>query len=481
MLDNFEQVLAAAPALVEPAGRGARPEAARDEPHAAPPQRRARLPRAAARRCAEAGRALRRAGPGRRRRLRARPTRTPRPSPRSAAGSTACRSRSSWRRRACATLTPQALLRRLDQRLPLLTGGAQDADERQRTLRDTIAWSYDLLLEREQALFRRLGVFVGGLPARGGGGRRDPDGSTDVLDDLDSLVEKSLLLRLREDSDGEPRFWMLETIREYALEQLEAAGELESAPQAARRLVRRARRVPGRGVARPATSRRRWPASPTTTRTCARRSSVPARTGTASCCCASRRRSGRSGRRAATWPRDGRRSRTHSSSPAAARPGRCWACARCGSSAATATGSSTTSRRCCAPPRSSATRSRSPRRGTCSAASRGRSSGSLARAEEAWQQALEHAERGNLPTERAESIGWLMMAANFGPLPVEEGIARCRRFHDEAVDDPFIRGNACVELGALEAMRGDFPLGRELVARGPATRSPTSGSRCARR
>ena len=95
--------------------------------------------------------------------------------------------------------------------------------------------------------------------------------------------------------------------------------------------------------------------------------------------------------------------------------------------------------------------------------------GSLARAEEAWQQALEHAERGNLPTERAESIGWLMMAANFGPLPVEEGIARCRRFHDEAVDDPFIRGNACVELGALEAMRGDFPLGRELVAEGLET------------
>ena len=93
--------------------------------------------------------------------------------------------------------------------------------------------------------------------------------------------------------------------------------------------------------------------------------------------------------------------------------------------------------------------------------------GSLARAEEAWHQALAHAGRGNLPTERAESIGWLMMAANFGPLPVEEGIARCRRFHDEAVDDPFIRGNACVELGALQAMRGDFSLGRELVCGRP--------------
>jgi tetratricopeptide (TPR) repeat protein len=62
-----------------------------------------------------------------------------------------------------------------------------------------------------------------------------------------------------------------------------------------------------------------------------------------------------------------------------------------------------------------------------------------------------------------------MMAANFGPLPVEEGIARCRRFHDEAVDDPFIRGNALVEQGALEAMRGDFPLARQLVAEGLET------------
>ena len=95
--------------------------------------------------------------------------------------------------------------------------------------------------------------------------------------------------------------------------------------------------------------------------------------------------------------------------------------------------------------------------------------GSLARAEEAWQEALEHAERGNLRAERAEIIGWLMMAANFGPLPVDEGVARCRRFHDEAVDDPFIRGNAFVEHGALEAMRGNFPLARQLVTEGLET------------
>ena len=127
------------------------------------------------------------------------------------------------------TLTPRALLRRLDQRLTLLTGGAQDVDERQRTLRGTIEWSYDLLGEQEKALFRRLGVFVGGCRLEAAGAVCDPDGSSGagVLDDLGSLVEKSLLRRST-DSDGEPRFSMLETIREYALEQLESAGEAET-------------------------------------------------------------------------------------------------------------------------------------------------------------------------------------------------------------------------------------------------------------
>src|SRR5262249_12341523 len=65
--------------------------------------------------------------------------------------------------------------------------------------------------------------------------------------------------------------------------------------------------------------------------------------------------------------------------------------------------------------------------------------GSMGRAEDAWLQALAYAERAGLLAERAESIGWLMMSANFGPLPVEEGIARCKRFHDQAADDPVIQ------------------------------------------
>src|SRR5262249_39026806 len=112
-------------------------------------------------------------------------------------------------------LTPVALLRRLDQRLSLLTGGAEDLDERQRTLRTTIEWSHELLREDEKALFARLGSFVGGCRLEAAESVCDPHGfrGTGVLDGLGSLVDKSLLRR-RTDSDGEPRFWMLETIRE---------------------------------------------------------------------------------------------------------------------------------------------------------------------------------------------------------------------------------------------------------------------------
>jgi predicted ATPase/class 3 adenylate cyclase len=123
--------------------------------------------------------------------------------------------------------SPTALLKRLDQRLALLTGGARDADERQRTLRSTIEWSHDLLSPQEKMLLARLAVFAGGCRPAEAEAVCDVDGDlgTDVLDGLASLVEKSLL-RVREDFDGEPRFWMLETIREYAFERLQAEGEL---------------------------------------------------------------------------------------------------------------------------------------------------------------------------------------------------------------------------------------------------------------
>ena len=99
--------------------------------------------------------------------------------------------------------------------------------------------------------------------------------------------------------------------------------------------------------------------------------------------------------------------------------------------------------------------------------------GSLARAEEAWRQALHYAERGNLRAERAESIGWLLMSANFGPLPVAEGIALCKSFQDEAFDDPLIQAHACVDQAALEAMR------TVLVRPGCAARWPSAESSAA--
>jgi predicted ATPase/class 3 adenylate cyclase len=121
-------------------------------------------------------------------------------------------------------LPPEALLTRLERSLPLLTTGARDAPTRQRTLRDTIAWSYDLLSSEEQALFRRLGVFVGGWTLDAAEAVGNPDGALDVLEGLGSLVERNLVRRI-DDAGGEPRFGMLETIREFGAERLTDTGE----------------------------------------------------------------------------------------------------------------------------------------------------------------------------------------------------------------------------------------------------------------
>jgi predicted ATPase len=127
-------------------------------------------------------------------------------------------------------LSPQALVARLEHRLPLLVGGAHDLPLRQQTLRRAIDWSYDLLPDHERALFRRLGVFAGGctLDAVEAACNLVGDPPQDVLSGLESLVASSLVTQ-RETDRGEPRFGMLETLREYAIEQLEASGEAEAA------------------------------------------------------------------------------------------------------------------------------------------------------------------------------------------------------------------------------------------------------------
>jgi tetratricopeptide (TPR) repeat protein len=145
-------------------------------------------------------------------------------------------------------LTPAALLARLDKRLKLLTGGMRDLPARQQTLRAAIDWSYDLLDENERALFTRLAVFAGGCTLEAAESvcdelkieneqvkkdqapfsiaQRAPDSQFSILDGLASLVQKSLVRQI-DSAEGEPRFTMFETIREYALEKLAQTGEAD--------------------------------------------------------------------------------------------------------------------------------------------------------------------------------------------------------------------------------------------------------------
>ena len=131
-------------------------------------------------------------------------------------------------------LPPAALLARLDKSLNFLVGGARDRSARQQTLRGAIAWSYDLLSEPEKQLFRRLAVFRGGFTPASAEclcalmpGDEDEE-CADVFEGIASLLDQSLLAR-RDEIEGEARFGMLETIREFALENLDAAGEGETA------------------------------------------------------------------------------------------------------------------------------------------------------------------------------------------------------------------------------------------------------------
>lgn len=123
-------------------------------------------------------------------------------------------------------LSPSAMCTRLASRLQLVTGGARDLPARQQTLRQAIDWSYDLLNEPEQKLFRRLSVFLGGCTLEAVESVCDTkkDLGLDVLDGMASMVDKSLVRQI-EQGKGEPRFVMLETVREYGLEKLAASGE----------------------------------------------------------------------------------------------------------------------------------------------------------------------------------------------------------------------------------------------------------------
>ena len=135
----------------------------------------------------------------------------------------------------CKVLPPPALLARLEPRLPLLIGGSRDAPTRHLTLRDTIAWSHDLLEPEERVVFRRLAVFAGGFTleaAEAVAGERISDDpgqwcggtSPTVVGMVSTLIDKSLIRR-QGPNEVEPRFGMLETVREFAQDQLAASGE----------------------------------------------------------------------------------------------------------------------------------------------------------------------------------------------------------------------------------------------------------------
>jgi predicted ATPase/class 3 adenylate cyclase len=367
------------------------------------------------------------------------------------------------------TLTPPALLRRLDQRLALLTGGAQDVDDRQRTLRGTIEWSYDLLLEKEKTLLAQLGVFVGGCRLEAAEAVCDPDGALgpELLDGLDSLVQKSLL-RQRADSDGEPRFWMLETIREFAVELLESSGELSGA------------------CARHAA----WVAD------AAEQLDVESRTGDHPTYLARVDEGYPNAHEAIAWARttgdgelllrlatalwgfwssrgygaDGRRALEDALELSDRRPAR----ALLGLCTLRLLSGSSEDLRAAAHEALEACKELGDDYSLAQAWNlvgrvEGSVMGSLGTAEAAWREALAYARRCNYPAEKAESIQWLMVSAVFGPLPVDEGIARCREFLATEGSDPTIRATCSVERAVLEAMRGDFGLARELLAEGRST------------
>ncbi len=135
-------------------------------------------------------------------------------------------------------LPPAAMLPKLERRLAILTGGSRDRPDRQRTMRGAIAWSHDLLAPAEQILFRRLAVFSGGFTLEAAEAVAGEAGalSIDILDGVTALVDESLV-RPTETLDATPRFEMLETIREFAREQLDAAGETEASRHAHARYV----------------------------------------------------------------------------------------------------------------------------------------------------------------------------------------------------------------------------------------------------
>src|SRR4051794_24864700 len=363
-------------------------------------------------------------------------------------------------------LTPAALLRRLDQALSLLTGGAQDLDERQRTLRATIEWSHELLLDDERALFARLGALVGGCRLEAAESLCDLGGAlgTGVLDGLGSLVDKSLLRRTT-DSDGEPRFSMLETIREYALEMLHSSGEAEEA-----------RRLHAMYYAEEA--ERLDLASQTGDRpSCHARLDDDYANLSAAIDFARETRDGELMLRLVTalwgfwstrgYVAEGRRALEDAFELADRRPprallGLCTLRVLSG----TAEGVLDDAHEAMRESEEIGDDFSLAEAWNLVGRIEGGVMGRMRQAEQAFRNALSHAERGSYGAEKAEAIGWLLLSTVFGPTPAADGILLCDEFAESEREDPTIQAWCSVARAVLEAMRGQFERARELLAAG---------------
>jgi hypothetical protein len=358
------------------------------------------------------------------------------------------------------------ILERLDNRLRLLTGGTRDADERQRTLRATIQWSYDLLSAEEQALLARLGVFVGGcrLDAAEAVGNPGEVLALDVLDGVSSLVDKSLLRR-RMDPDDAPRYSMLETIREYALSLHDPAG-LAAAREAHARYFLTVAEQAEEGSRREHHAESYEHLDPDAANLRAaldwsdesgnRELGLRLATALGGYWCAR-------GRVAEGRDRLEQVQRTHPEMPPRAL---LWLCLLRLLSAWDARAVRTDVQRALG-----ALERLSDTYGIAQAWNllgrvEGSGLGDMTAAEDAWLRALDYAEQGGYVAERAESMGWLMVTAMFGPLPTSEGITRCEAFMEQAADDPKVQAFARVELAVLRAMRGEFARADELLFAG---------------